>query len=124
MTQAIGAFNDNALRNGNRHPHRLRRAGGRRAESQSVRAGRNRPAILPYFLFSAISGQLADKFDKALIARRVKLAEIAVMAFGVATLWLGNPYLNLVVLFLAGTLAAFSARSNTACCPSISSARN
>jgi 1-acyl-sn-glycerol-3-phosphate acyltransferase len=49
--------------------------------------------ILPFFLFSATSGQLSDKFDKAKVARWVKLMEIAIMsiaAFGWMThnLWL------------------------------------
>jgi 1-acyl-sn-glycerol-3-phosphate acyltransferase len=36
--------------------------------------------ILPYVLFSATAGQLADKFDKARLSRYVKLAEVAIMA--------------------------------------------
>src|SRR3954470_13683194 len=49
--------------------------------------------ILPFFLFSATAGQLADKFEKGRVARWVKLIEIAIMsvaAFGWMThhLWL------------------------------------
>lgn len=36
--------------------------------------------ILPFLLFSATSGQLADKYDKALLIRFVKWLEIAIMA--------------------------------------------
>ena len=36
--------------------------------------------ILPYFLFSALSGQLSNKFDKAVLARWIKLLEIIIMA--------------------------------------------
>lgn len=36
--------------------------------------------ILPFVLFSATSGQLADKFEKGKVARYVKLLEIAIMA--------------------------------------------
>src|SRR5215211_6963083 len=36
--------------------------------------------ILPFLLFSATSGQLADKFDKAALIRFVKWLEIAIMA--------------------------------------------
>mgnify|MGYP001567298629 CR=1 FL=1 len=36
--------------------------------------------ILPFFLFSATSGQLADKFEKSQIIRLVKIAEIIMMA--------------------------------------------
>ncbi|QDD65671.1 MFS transporter [Herbaspirillum seropedicae] len=49
--------------------------------------------ILPFFLFSATSGQLADKLEKGRVARFVKLLEIAIMgiaAYGWMThqLWL------------------------------------
>ena len=36
--------------------------------------------ILPFLLFSATSGQLADKYDKATLIRFVKSLEIAIMA--------------------------------------------
>ena len=38
--------------------------------------------ILPFVLFSATSGQIADKYDKATLTRIVKVFEIAVMALG------------------------------------------
>jgi acyl-[acyl-carrier-protein]-phospholipid O-acyltransferase/long-chain-fatty-acid--[acyl-carrier-protein] ligase len=107
VTQAIGAFNDNALRNAIAMliTFRLAHEQGFRPEA-FVQAG-TALFVLPYFLFSAISGQLADKHDKALIARRVKFLEIFVMGFGAVALWLDNAWLDLAVLFLAGTLAAF-----------------
>ena len=37
----------------------------------------------------------------------MKLVEIGAMIFGAGALWLDNPYLDLMVLFFAGTLAAF-----------------
>ncbi len=107
ITQAIGAFNDNALRNAIAILITYHLAAQQHfAPDAFVQAG-TALFVLPYFLFSAISGQLADKFDKAVIARRVKLAEIAVMVFGAACLWLDNVWADLFVLFLAGTLAAF-----------------
>ncbi len=107
LTQAVGAFNDNALRNGIAIliTFDLAIKQGWNA-IYFVQAG-TALFILPYFLFSAISGQLADKFDKALIAQRVKLAEIAVMVVGAGALWMDNAYVDLAVLFLAGSLAAF-----------------
>lgn len=36
--------------------------------------------ILPYFLFSSLSGQLGNKFDKAVLARWVKVLEMIIMA--------------------------------------------
>jgi 1-acyl-sn-glycerol-3-phosphate acyltransferase len=58
--------------------------------------------ILPYLLFSATSGQLADKLDKALLMRRVKSLEIAIMVLA-AWGYLGRQVpLLLVCVFLMG----------------------
>jgi 1-acyl-sn-glycerol-3-phosphate acyltransferase len=58
--------------------------------------------ILPFFLFSATAGQLADKYDKAAIMRLVKLFEIAIMVIGAIGFVRGNLALLLVALFLMG----------------------
>jgi acyl-[acyl-carrier-protein]-phospholipid O-acyltransferase / long-chain-fatty-acid--[acyl-carrier-protein] ligase len=109
IAQAIGAFNDNALRNAviilitfDLAVHKGWNA------TLFVQAG-TALFILPYFLFSAISGQLADKFDKSVMARNIKLAEIGAMIFGGIALWTDNPYFDLAVLFFAGTLSTFFA---------------
>jgi len=107
VAQAIGAFNDNALRQGIAILITYDLAVKQGWDPiVFVQAG-TALFILPYLLFSAIAGQLADKFDKAAIARRIKFAEIGVMCFGAAALWFDNAFLDLLVLFLAGTLAAF-----------------
>ena len=107
VTQAIGAFNDNGLRNGIAILITFDLA-----VKQGWDAGLFVQAglalfMLPYFLFSAIAGQLADKHDKATLARWIKLFDLAAMVFGAASLWLQNPFMHLVVLFFAGTTAAF-----------------
>ncbi len=58
--------------------------------------------ILPFFLFSAFAGQFADSHDKAMIVRRVKNAEILIMALGAAGLLLQNVTLLLAMLFATG----------------------
>lgn len=63
--------------------------------------------IVPYFLFSALSGQLADKIDKALLIRAVKLAEVLIMALGAAAFLLGSLPLLMTTLFLMGSQSAF-----------------
>ncbi len=63
--------------------------------------------ILPFFLFSATAGQLADKLDKSLLIRAVKLAEVIIMALGSVALFTGDVYFMLGVLFLMGTQSAF-----------------
>lgn len=58
--------------------------------------------ILPFFLFSAQAGQLADKFDKARLTRYVKLAEIAIMVVAAVGFLQTNFVLLLASLFLMG----------------------
>ncbi|MEH3047076.1 MFS transporter [Sphingomonas adhaesiva] len=60
--------------------------------------------ILPFFLLSALAGQLADSMDKARIIRIVKTAEIGIMALGAAGLMLaraGVPTLPVVLMLAA-----------------------
>jgi len=63
--------------------------------------------ILPFFLFSALAGQLADSRDKALMIRIVKTAEIGIMVFGAAGLLLHNIPLMLAALFAMGVHSTF-----------------
>ncbi|MEO7057067.1 MAG: MFS transporter, partial [Caldimonas sp.] len=58
--------------------------------------------ILPFLLFSATSGQLADKFDKAVLIRVVKWLEIAVMALAGWGFVSSNVVLLLGCVFLMG----------------------
>jgi MFS family permease len=63
--------------------------------------------ILPFFLFSALAGQLADSSDKARIVRIVKTAEIAIMVFGAAGLLIHSIPLMLLALFAMGVHSSF-----------------
>ncbi len=58
--------------------------------------------IAPFMLFSATSGQLADKLEKSWFIRRVKDAEIVVMVIGAAGLALQSAVLVYVAIFLLG----------------------
>lgn len=107
ITQAIGAFNDNSLRNGIAILITFDLAVNQGWNATLFVQAGTALFMLPYFLFSAIAGQLADKFDKAVLARRIRFFDLAAMVFGAASLWLNNPYLDLAVLFLAGTTSAF-----------------
>lgn len=62
--------------------------------------------ILPFFLFSATAGQLADKYDKARLARATKLLEIVVMGIAALGFWLQSLSLLLGALFLMGLQSA------------------
>jgi 1-acyl-sn-glycerol-3-phosphate acyltransferase len=58
--------------------------------------------ILPFVLFSATSGQLSDKYDKARVMRIVKSLEIAIMVIGGAGFLLHNVWLLYAGTFLMG----------------------
>ena len=105
-TQFLGAFNDNLFRNAMivlvifgiyADPER-------EAVFSAIASAL---FILPFFLFSALAGQLADTGDKARIVRIVKTAEIAIMVFGAGGLLLGNIPLLLAALFAMGVHSSF-----------------
>ena len=58
--------------------------------------------IAPFVLFSATSGQLADKLDKALVIRAVKTLEVAIMALAAAGFLARAPLLLYACVFLMG----------------------
>jgi MFS family permease len=59
--------------------------------------------ILPYFLFSALSGELSNKLDKAILARWIKTAEICIMLVAGFGFWLHSVTILMLCLFLMGT---------------------
>ncbi|OWR01640.1 MFS transporter [Sphingopyxis witflariensis] len=63
--------------------------------------------ILPFFLFSALAGQLADSTDKTKMIRIIKTAEIGIMVVGAIGIWLHNVPLMLLALFAMGTHSTF-----------------
>ena len=63
--------------------------------------------ILPFILFCPLAGSLSDKYDKAVIIRRVKQLEIFVAVAAVAALYIGDIYLALIVLMALGAQSAF-----------------
>ena len=107
LTQFLGAFNDNVFKNA------LIILITYTAVEQStlspqimitIAAG---IFILPFFLFSAMAGQIADKYDKSKLIRIIKTVEIVLMlgaAFGFYWQLTG---LLMLILFLMGTQSAF-----------------
>ena len=63
--------------------------------------------ILPFFLFSSLAGQLADKYDNAVLMQYIKLAEIIIMSLAVVGFYYQSIELLLLILFLTGTQSAF-----------------
>ncbi len=58
--------------------------------------------ILPFFLFSALAGQFADKFEKGMLIRRIKLAEVCIMVLAAVGFWFDAVWFLLGVLFCMG----------------------
>ncbi|PMH41864.1 acyl-phosphate glycerol 3-phosphate acyltransferase [Vibrio sp. 10N.286.49.B3] len=63
--------------------------------------------ILPFFLFSAFAGVLADKYEKSWFIRKVKIFEILIMSLGAIGFIYESYLILLLLLFLMGTQSAF-----------------
>ncbi len=63
--------------------------------------------ILPYFIFSATAGQIADKYERSFLVRNIKILEIIIMLIASAGFLLGNLWILLLALFLMGTHSTF-----------------
>ena len=102
LTQFLGAFNDNVFKNALLLLLAFH-AADRFAASSDVLINLSAGLfVLPFFLFSAIAGQLADKFPKALLMRYVKLLEIVIMLAAAAALYLDLIAPLIALLFLMG----------------------
>jgi len=102
VVQFLGAFNDNLLKFAMLFlaTFVIYRAEPARAEMLATVA--TGLFILPYFLFSALAGQLADRIDKARLVRWVKLAEVGIMAVGLAGFWFQSIPVLMTALFGMG----------------------
>ena len=106
VTQFLGAFNDNLFKTAMviLVTYSIYDDETKEATFNAIAGG---IFILPFFLFSALAGQLADSTDKAKIVRIVKSAEIAIMVFGAVGLLLWSIPLMLAALFAMGVHSSF-----------------
>ena len=107
ITQLLGAFNDNVYKNA-----LVALVGfvAIRESAQNTALIINLSAglfILPFFLFSALSGQIADKYEKSFLIQRIKLAEIVIMLCGVIAFVMGSVPMLIAILFLLGVQSTF-----------------
>jgi 1-acyl-sn-glycerol-3-phosphate acyltransferase len=101
-TQFLGAFNDNLFKNALVVLTTFQAASWTTLDPgilSNLAAG---IFILPFFLFSATAGQLADKYDKSRLARLVKLLEMAIMGVAAFGFSLHSLPILFVALFLLG----------------------
>lgn len=106
-TQFLGAFNDNFLKNAMVIMIAFRDVSVFGMGKNEVVAASGGIFILPYFLFSALAGQIADKFEKGRVIRVIKFVEILIMALATVGFLTEHFEFLLVVLFLMGTHSAF-----------------
>lgn len=106
-TQFLGAFNDNLLKTAIVvlvSFHGLHLGSVSPALLVNLAAG---VFILPFFLFSATAGKVAERFDKARLARLIKQVEIAIMLVAGCGFYLDSAALLFAALFMMGVHSTF-----------------
>lgn len=104
-TQALGAFNDNLFKNA----LLLFIAFGGLAAADQTALYTNLAAglfILPFFLFSPLAGQIADRQEKSRLIRQIKALEVVIMVLAASALFWGSSILLMGLLFLMGLQSA------------------
>lgn len=117
LTQFCGAFNDNLFKNS---LILFVTFAGINQIQISVNLFINLAAglyILPFFIFSASAGVLADHMDKSRLIQLTKVLEIFIMAFGAYGFYSQNYWFLLLLLFLMGTQSAIFGPSKYAILP-------
>lgn len=105
-TQFLGAFNDSLFKQAVVLfvTYQLLKDPTKEFQFSSIAQGL---FILPFFLLSALAGQLADDHDKSRLIRIIKLAEIGIMVLGGAGILLANIPLMLAAVFAMGVHSTF-----------------
>jgi 1-acyl-sn-glycerol-3-phosphate acyltransferase len=106
-TQFLGAFNDNVFKNALVILITLRAFSIRGVSSEQIVALCGGIFILPFFLFSATAGQLADKYSKSRIVVWIKVWEILAMLIGAYGFITERFLLLLTTLFFMGLHSTF-----------------
>ena len=101
-TQFLGAMNDNVFKIGFTSLVTYQTARFSGVDAKTAAFLISAIFILPFVLLSATSGQIADKYDKAMLTRFVKTFEIAVMLIGGTGFWLHSAPLLYLCTFLMG----------------------
>ena len=104
-TMFLGAFNDNFYKNALAIMVAFQGASVLGLAGNDVVFLAQAVFIAPYILLSATAGQLADKYEKSGLIRRIKLLEIAIMIVGATGFLLHSVPLLLVMLFGLGAQA-------------------
>ncbi|QDC43098.1 MFS transporter [Methylophilus medardicus] len=101
-TQGLGAFNDNVFKTALITQVAFNTASLTALDGAMLATLLPGLFILPFFLFSASAGQLADKYEKSQIIRLVKLLEICIMLFASIGFLSRSLLMLALALFLMG----------------------
>jgi acyl-[acyl-carrier-protein]-phospholipid O-acyltransferase/long-chain-fatty-acid--[acyl-carrier-protein] ligase len=104
VCQFLSALNDNFIKNALVILILFKMASEQNAGLLVTLAGAT--LIIPFFILSALGGELADKYDKARVAQALKLAEIPVAMIAAAGFLLNSLVLLFAALILFGIMAA------------------
>lgn len=117
--QALGAFNDNVYRNVLVILAAYQAATYTQMDPLLLANLAGGLFILPFVLFSGIAGQLADRYDKALVLKIVKGCEILIMAIAATGFLTRSIEILLGALFLMGTHSTFFAPAKYGLLPEV-----
>lgn len=106
-TQFFGALNDNVLKNALVVLVAFRGVELLGFKSESLVSAATLIFIFPFFVFSTIAGQIADKFDKSKVIQTVKFAEILIMLLAGYGFAFSHYSALFLALFLMGIHSAF-----------------
>src|SRR5437870_5856943 len=107
-TQTLGAFNDNLFKSAFVMLVTYGTAMRTGFDPGVLAAMAGGALIAPYFLFSALAGELADRFERARLLQILKAAELLTVLAAVAALFTDSLALCLLALFALGAQATFS----------------
>jgi len=107
ITQFFGAFNDNVFKNAFLIWVTYDVVNKIKLDPQIMVTIASGLFILPFFLFSALAGQVADKYEKSHLSQIIKIAEILIMIFSFVGFYFENIYLLLTLMFLMGVHSTF-----------------
>jgi 1-acyl-sn-glycerol-3-phosphate acyltransferase len=106
-TQALGAFNDNLFKNAIVILITFQSASLFGLSSEKLVALCGGIFILPFFLYSAVAGELADQRSKSRLSVFTKIWEIAIALLGALAFYFASLPLLLGALFMLGMQATF-----------------
>lgn len=107
LTQFLGAFNDNVFKNALVVLLTFKIAEWTTMKAEMVASIAPAIFLLPFFLFSATAGQLADKFNRDKIARLVKVFEMLIMVVVGIGFYFHSLFILFSALFMFGMHSAF-----------------